>query len=466
MTMDYNCAQTPRTDSPSLLTTLKNDIDSVQCDVQRSSPFDRIPTELLSNIIFLSSKGVYYLVSVPHNIKELPWFLGRVCSRWRTLSRADQRLWGPVSIAINRKGRVGGMPLEDIARFFELLPPVASWHFRSHFGNVEPLAPYFNRCELLQFLGDIDAYDKLWRSVPQDAFVNLRFISFQFKPSESDINSALTRTAASEALWASTAGQWAMAHKLDRAEFYMDIFRPKGTPSTLVSSIPLPWHQLKSINVSVSELTGVNCLWVYLRQCRTLTKLTMDILECGHPRLDIRASIDLPDLRNVCIQGRAYLALLPESIWHNLTSLTITSSSNGQAYPKAHEIQKILELCCTNLEGLFIFSLETSESSDGTFPLTTSGQLHFPRLRTLQVSMHAGYSQTWKLNADLIHAPDLRDLEFDGSPSDLLQVVNAFKASLSHVKFSNWSERSKKMTRALRHEILLTLSPTASFVAV
>ncbi|KAG6823483.1 hypothetical protein H0H92_010061, partial [Tricholoma furcatifolium] len=152
-------------------------------------------------------------------------------------------------------------------------------------------------------------------------------------------------------------------------------------------------------------------------------------------------------------------------IWQNLTSLSIFSGPNDHSEPI--ELQRILRLCYMNLEELSIFGLASNAGEIQTFPLaagsSSCGQLHFPVLRTLTVSIHAGLSRTWKLDAALIDAPDLRELEMRASPSDLLDAVKAFKASLLHVSFSNYFERDKKIAPELRHE-LSTLCPTANFV--
>ncbi|KAG6855789.1 hypothetical protein H0H87_010814 [Tephrocybe sp. NHM501043] len=324
--------------------------------------------------------------------------------------------------------------------------------------TVNRWAPYLGRCRNMEFEGNLDQYDELWAHLPHDAFVNLKSVSFTLVGSEAQRAAPPLDT---EALWASTAAQWAMAHKLHDARFY---FWSNTTPITftLLSTIALPWHQLKTIHFLMDPDTlNPKALWMYLRQCRALTQLELDVSvgEFIFPGVDWATSIELPELRTLQIEGMLSRFILPQHIWRNLVHPHIFATLNGDI-PANADLQLVLELCCTNLEELVIWDLDCVEGEN--FPRASSGPLHFPLLRFLRVAtlnINAPFL-VWKLDASLIDAPNLRELIFRGFVSTF--CTRACGTWLSYVEFEGVDE--DELTPDLHSEVLSTLSPTAKFI--
>ncbi|KAG6843218.1 hypothetical protein H0H87_006889 [Tephrocybe sp. NHM501043] len=426
---------------------------------QSPSPslFDRLPIEIISRI-FRSID--LWGVSLPPDFSQLPWVLGRVCSRWRSVSRAERFLWGCPNVVPS--------PHENITTHaIDILPPWLLIDLRLGLRQGDTFkrwVPYLGRCRNMEFEGNLDQYDELWAHLPQDAFVNLKSVSFTLDGSEA-------RRAAPpldpETLWASTAAQWAMAHKLHDARFNIwHVTTPIAF--TLLSTIPLPWHQLKTIYFSMNPDTlNPKAFWMYLRQCRSLTRLELDNSsgEFTFPGVDWATSIELPELRTLQIEGVLSHFLLPQPTWRNLTHLSIYPTSDRVVQADPGDLQHVLELCCTNLEKLVIWCPECEDGE--SFPRASSARLHFPLLRSLQVSTINIYSllPSWKLDVYLIDAPNLRELKFNGSPSNLLDATREFGTSLSSVEFHEKMEMEEdKLTLDLHSEVLSTLSPTATFI--
>ncbi|KAG6827480.1 hypothetical protein H0H92_011611 [Tricholoma furcatifolium] len=407
---DHSSQETPqgsiqlRTNGASF-PTLESDVSAVRRDIQQSCqcPIDRLPPELLLHIMSLSSEN-------------LPWVLGHVCSRWRSLSRANQRLWEHVKIKAYPTTSI-----ERIQRFVEIVPPVALFDLiyenLYYDSGFKPLAPYLSRCQSLQVYGDMEAYNDLWRNLPQDAFVNLRSVSFRFGFRSG--SSVFEWPAATETLWASTAARWAVARNLYDAKFVLDVYEEAHRASSAVlSSIPLPWHQLRYIYIYVGGLNDVDYLRAYLQRCHhALTTVHLHVYASEHTfsrAVDIKAStFDFPNLRNVVIEGLSYPTLLPEYIWRNLTSLKI-SPSCGQVYPEPAALQRIFEMCCAQLRRLSIMSPAPRSGTFGAARVPLR-RLHFPLLRSLEVRLsdinddRDDAPRPWKLDVTLIDAPGLQE---------------------------------------------------------
>lgn len=60
------------------------------------APHRKIPNELLSEIFLQCSPDP---IVVPWQLKQAPWQLGRVCSKWRQVSLATSKLWGNIQIS-------------------------------------------------------------------------------------------------------------------------------------------------------------------------------------------------------------------------------------------------------------------------------------------------------------------------------------------------------------------------------
>ncbi|KAG6806111.1 hypothetical protein H0H92_012636, partial [Tricholoma furcatifolium] len=321
---------------------------------------------------------------------------------------------------------------EDIARFLEVLPQSVLVEFRcSSFTDVNRrLAPHLNRCQRLEISGKIDLYEDLFKNLPQKAFVNLCEVTFRLNPR---FRVDIENIPVLEASWASTAGQWAMADNLHTVTLGYDTLDPKRPTSTVLLSIPLPWHQIKTFHTMLHSKTHPNVLWAYLRKCSGIVQLYLTVLPGYSVGTLPGISIDLPDLREVSLSGPSLTPiLLPELSWRNLTSLVLSSSccddDAREIRPEPREVQQILELC-THLEELEIVALAFDNGE--TFP--ASNKLQFPFLQSLSVSIH----DNWRLNARLIHAPNLQKLYLNGSPADLFDAAKAFHTSLSHVQFYN-----------------------------
>ncbi|KAG6827477.1 hypothetical protein H0H92_011608 [Tricholoma furcatifolium] len=435
-------------------TPVEKDVDtSAQCN--RSCPIDRLSAELLLEIFFQLYTPEHpdeLRIFVPDDVHRLPWVLGRVCSKWRFLSRADRRLWGSIIFIISgsRKRKPDG-----IARFLEVLPLSVLVEFRCYYSSdvKRRLAPHLNRCQRLEIHGEIDLYEDLFKNLPQKAFVNICEVTFRL---DDQMWVGVESIPVLEA-WASTAGQWAMANNLHTVTLGYDTLNPKRPTSTVFLSIPLPWHQIKTFHTALHSNTHPNVLWAYLRKCSGIVQLNLRVL----PGYSVEASpisIDLPDLREVSLWGPSSTILLPELSWRNLTSLVLSSTwcdDAGEILPESREVQRILQLCM-HLEELSIEALAVDNGE--TFPVAGT-RLQFPFLRSLSVSTIDG---DWELNARLIYAPALQKLHLTGSPADLLDAAKTFHTSLSHVEFYN--RNVDKTTSELLRDILAALSPTTRFI--
>ncbi|KAG6827478.1 hypothetical protein H0H92_011609 [Tricholoma furcatifolium] len=430
------------------LTPVEKGVDAEQRDIQPSCPIDTLSAELLLEIFSLSSMLENWPITLPYGTYLLPWVLGRVCSKWRALSRAETHLWGSIRITINRKG----CPVtpEEVARFFEVLPPSVLVAFRFFCPNdvKRYLAPHLSRCHCLKIYGTVDLYEELLGNLPQNAFANLCEVAFGLESPGMNVE----KLAVWDASWASTASQWAMADNLHTVSFACDTLDPEISMALL--SIPLPWHQIETFQTVLFMDNDPSVLWAYLRKCRGIFQLNLKV----RPGCLLDAlpgpSIDLPDLCEVNIFGPTSPNLLPEHSWRNLTTLELSCSDvdEGEIRPEPHEVQRILQLC-TYLEVLIIKALAFDNRE--TFPVI---KLQLPFLLSLSVLIE----DEWSLNACLIHAPALEDLNLRGSPADLLDAAKAFHKSLTHVWFYN--TKVEDTTPKQLRDILSVFSPTTKFI--
>ncbi|KAG6828384.1 hypothetical protein H0H92_008184, partial [Tricholoma furcatifolium] len=66
------------------------------------APHKRFPPEILA-VIFRMSRDLEsdQFTSIPPNLDEIPWTLGRVCRKWRHLSRTMPEVWGTIRFIFN-----------------------------------------------------------------------------------------------------------------------------------------------------------------------------------------------------------------------------------------------------------------------------------------------------------------------------------------------------------------------------
>ncbi|KAG6824035.1 hypothetical protein H0H92_008217, partial [Tricholoma furcatifolium] len=229
-----------------------------------------------------------------------------------------------------------------------------------------------------------------------------------------------------------------MALNLDEAKFLLDpIFNPYQPQSIILSYIPLPWHQLKTIGFELNSELGLQLFWTCLSRCRSLTRLDLLIAakwnESAFAGVDLERSIDLPELHSINLDGEASHIFLPMRSWRNITRLSVDSTlANLGIQIEPEDLQRIFDLCCTYLEELTILDVACYDGQ--SFPLASSD------------------------------AATLRELEFNGSPSNLLDATRAFGASLSSVEFCGSCDTYRpNMTPGWFDEVLSTLSTAAMF---
>ncbi|KAG6860323.1 hypothetical protein C0995_012681 [Termitomyces sp. Mi166 len=135
------------------------------------SPVRQLPPEILSEIFVLLSETI----KVPPKLTQVPLILGRVCSRWRTISRRDPRLWGHPTIDLNDASINS---IEFLERALDIFPPAVHIDLHCFEKGVNPkgLDRYLNRCRLIALGGTVKFINDIFQSAPRNAFQNLVII--------------------------------------------------------------------------------------------------------------------------------------------------------------------------------------------------------------------------------------------------------------------------------------------------
>lgn len=381
----------------------------------------RFPSELLLEIfLMLSDKEV----TLPPILTQSPWVLGRVCSRWRSISRSDPRLWGCPLVSRTSD-------LYKPGRAFSILPPVVPLSLRVH-RYFRFLIPYLHRCKVLDMSAHMSSFDDFWLApIPHNAFNNLYHLSLHIDDSVNLQNPFTSRTK-----WGSAAGVLRMASQLRSVSI-----SSYSSWSSIFLSMGIPWNQLT--HLQFEGLSDIPAFYKVLRQCNSLVRLNLRTFSSydSHPELSNELQLDHLHLSVLQVSGYGDRPswIPPLHNWECLTNLVLSYS-----YP-ADYLQDMLQKC-KNLAHL-------SFQPPRDFPLIP---LSLPSIRTISMVI----SSSGHLSLSNLVLPSLENLTIcDFADMDLSYVCVMLENSQCHL--SNFVLRSHSPS-VIPRDFLLSISSVAS----
>ncbi|KAG6847157.1 hypothetical protein H0H93_009796, partial [Arthromyces matolae] len=280
------------------------------------TPHKVLPPEVLSDIF------LYCLPTTPSTMNDsdstslrlppkptdAPWVLGRVCSTWRSISRADSRLWPQTKISIYDR------PSPHLKRVCELLPPVAKLSVT--FCGPPALAktalvPYLRRIQKLTIRMGIVGYVGLFGMVSPLDFLGMESVDLSIVERSSENDTQGLRHADAD-------GIFKLASQLKQVKIEA---AARGFP---IASLGFPLGKITSLDVSgVKELD---------------TPTVFSVLQHSHNLEDLNVSFSQPDpvdthgiqipflylprLRSLRVQNDLPSVFQHSKIWEDLTCLT------------------------------------------------------------------------------------------------------------------------------------------------
>ncbi|KAG6897862.1 hypothetical protein C0992_010000 [Termitomyces sp. T32_za158] len=270
------------------------------------APHKRLPPELLSEV-FLHCISTTSSYSTPPNTTAAPWVLGQVCAGWRTVSRADPRLWRPTKISIYDK-----LP-RHLAHACELLPSVA--RLAVTFNGpaallTTALIPNLWRIQDLTLRMTIAGYDEFFLNVSPDHFVALQSADFSVIDGASE-NTALR--------WERPGGIFNLASRLRQVKI-------ETAGEFPVSKLGIPFERIASLNISgVKELNTQEVICI-LRDCPWLESI--DVSFSPYDTDALERTLYLPRLQSLRVRHHLPSHFQHLNIWDNLSSLNLLSVLN------------------------------------------------------------------------------------------------------------------------------------------
>ncbi|KAG6846928.1 hypothetical protein H0H93_011049, partial [Arthromyces matolae] len=238
------------------------------------TPHKVLPPEVLSDIFLycLPTPSTHTTMNdsstslrLPPKPTDAPWVLGRVCSTWRAISRADSRLWPQTKISIYDR------PSPHLKRVCELLPTVAKLSVT--FCGPPALAktallPYLRRIQKLTIRMGIVGYVGLFGMVSPLDFAGLQSIDLSIVERSSENDTQGLRHADVD-------GIFKLASQLKQVKIEA---AARGFP---IASLGFPLGKITSLDISgVKELD---------------TPTVFSILQHSHNLEDLNVSFSQPD---------------------------------------------------------------------------------------------------------------------------------------------------------------------------
>ncbi|KAG6898675.1 hypothetical protein C0993_005240 [Termitomyces sp. T159_Od127] len=388
----------------------------------------RLPPEILLEIFLILANDD---ISIPPVLTQIPWVLGRVCSRWRSITRSDARLWGCPQVEWTSKP-----PVHKIERAFNVLPPVVRLSlrirqepdFNSH-NNLKFLIPYIHRCKVLDLSACMNSFDDFWLTpMPHNAFANLYQLSLHIdditRPGERIISGTN---------WGDMAGLLRMASQLRSLSISSN-----WSWSPVLLSMGIPWNQLT--HLYVQGVSDIPALYKVLRQCSSLVRLYLVTLSAYKSVPKFSNDLHLDHLLDLHVSGYSRPSWIPQlHNWECLTDLTLSHPYH------ADDLQDMLHKC-VNLAHL-------SFHPPGDFPLEP---LPLPSIRTIRMK-NSSYGG---LPFSRLVLPSLEELYiFDRARLDLIGVCDMLENSQCPLSYFFFNALSSSV---IPRDFLLSISSVTS----
>ncbi|KAG6856179.1 hypothetical protein H0H87_006774 [Tephrocybe sp. NHM501043] len=284
-----------------------NDLQIAQLRIS-FAPHKRLPSKILATIFVAAVEGDD-LISFPILLSQIPWVLGRVCNRWREISRAEPNLWNGVRMKI-----VGKRLPEAVSFLYNTLPASGPLTMMLEIARdcetstVETLIlPYSRRLEKFHLSGP----DAMWQGldIPAQSFSAVEDWAMAVHP--------LYRT--SEVLKKLVFFRY--TNNLRSFNAGGPIIKPEGQ----LINYNLPFHQLAHLDLShVSEGYRLTDMLGLLRESSSLQSFSSPLADPSampHTGSTASSELILPNLKTMDINNAVAMNLPLQ--WNNLTDLTI-----------------------------------------------------------------------------------------------------------------------------------------------
>ncbi|KAG6908909.1 hypothetical protein DXG01_002790 [Tephrocybe rancida] len=220
------------------------------------APHRFIPPEILEQIFLsLLPRGQTEGTTLPPALDIMPWLLGQVCSRWRSLSRAMPMLWGIIHIDLSN----GCTTTEVLRRALEALPVVSSISLKvtdASRSTANSLIPYLSRIDELEWRFNDPAKEGIWDVLPSKSLSHLVSLKFTIPisyPREADPP-------------LDSMELFGHSSRLQALELFSD------TPHILLCDVP--WNQITSLTLYTSihsqmhDQADSDAIWMKLARRR------------------------------------------------------------------------------------------------------------------------------------------------------------------------------------------------------
>ncbi|KAG5644141.1 hypothetical protein DXG03_009088 [Asterophora parasitica] len=319
--------------------------------------FDELPTELLVDIFSLASGTIRKLYYPPNLDSDMPWVLGRVCSRWRQISRSEPCLWGKF-VCVRQESSLTG----KVTPRFGLTPTILPEHvfFRFIFitrGNtltdgvrlaITALCEhrFLRRIQSLDLHITIETYNEMWRLVRPEDFELLQTLKLFVQDREEYREPQLVIDEAFEVhQWWKDSSPFCSAFNLRKLKI--------GASASWIAtylSAQFPWNQITILRCHHIQGDTAEKLDL-LQKCSSLQAIEMSF-DRDATTTEITGDFKLSQhLRYFVIHDSFPLALVhaltTSRVWDHILTLALYNCD----LPDNHDLYTILKKCplLTNL---------------------------------------------------------------------------------------------------------------------
>ncbi|KAG6889208.1 hypothetical protein C0995_002668 [Termitomyces sp. Mi166 len=276
------------------------------------APHKRMPNEILEHI-FCSQSEYDGIVELPPVLSSYPWVLGRVCSRWRRLSRSLRQLWNTTicSGSVRSGYHDPQKARKQLDCALDVLPECARLYLCIGVMRDRDVLPtsaltvYLSRLVTkLKYSDDIEHPEQESLDIlPPGTLSKLEILSVSLAQPKTDIE-----------ISTSYAGLFGSSSRLQHLKLRSD------TPNFLLADIP--WHQLRSFRLEV--------VW-----CDMNAHTRASWTQIAHSADLFRRMTSLEILVLDMVDDYCSILLTCEFPWHQLRSLIIywKASNKEQNFP-------------------------------------------------------------------------------------------------------------------------------------
>ncbi|PBK58786.1 hypothetical protein ARMSODRAFT_1091095 [Armillaria solidipes] len=267
---------------------------SIEPEADACPHIDSLPPEILSEIFLLALPSSYNILDP---IREGPWLLGRVCHRWRDISRDYPALWSSFDLVDWQLGQkqlaqeIGLRMLQEaLQRTRESRLTMTLWiHDSFPPAIIETLMQHSRQWEDVDLLFcSSHQWTQLILNSPSLQFPSLKSLSLCYKKYTDDL--------------ATTLGMFKNAPNLRSLEFDVRMH------SFDMGMIPFPWSQITRLTMSFAMFSHMELIVSLLRLCPSLEELTEMTLLHRDPEVATIAPLTLSKLRSLSL-GYSHLLL-------------------------------------------------------------------------------------------------------------------------------------------------------------